>query len=468
MHCGTTGGTAFLTEQHRRRPVTTRPQPSSEEFEAEAQAMQALARGKTAQARALCEAMLAKHPQSPVALRTLGLIHMVERHYHEAIDSFTQSLNLLPDLAAFINLTTSLTKVNDLERAIESGRSAVSMAPDALPARLALATALQGSNRIKEALAEVDAAERLSPGHPAVATRRGAIEAHVGNYDAAQADFALASKSDETPQVRAVRFNREFFDALDNTAENRAPAVTRVLSMGSADAASYVVYVGCTAEYFLKYGIVFVNSYAANSASGSLLHLHIVNPNEGFSNALAGISRRFPALNLAVTAERAPIDAASDPGNARSYYAAARFIQLAGFLEHYRKPMLSFDVDAVVEAPLERIVDYVGNQDLGLVLREPVDSPWWDIIAFILCVRPTPATLAYLKRVRNYILHFFEKREMPWALDQISLYCVLKMTERFGSAPTVAWLPREVQAVTWQIGQAYDYKLSDARVKRYS
>ena len=122
----------------------------------------------------------------------------------------------------------------------------------------------------------------------------------------------------------------------------------------------------------------------------------------------------------------------------------------------------------VVEAPLERIVDYVGNRDLGLVLREPVDSPWWDVIAFILCLRPTPATLAYLRRVRSYILHFCEKREMPWALDQISLYCVLKMTERFGAAPTVAWLPRDVQAVTWQIGQAYDYKLSDARVRRYS
>ena len=56
---------------------------------------------------------------------------------------------------------------------------------------------------------------------------------------------------------------------------------------------------------------------------------------------------------------------------------------------------------------------------------------------------------------------------MPWALDQLSLYCVLKMMERFDTAPTVSWLPREVQAVTWQIGQAYDYKLSDVRVRRY-
>ena len=169
-----------------------------------------------------------------------------------------------------------------------------------------------------------------------------------------------------------------------------------------------------------------------------------------------------------VTTERTPLDTAADPGNARSYYACARFIQLAGLLAHYRKPMLSFDVDAVVEAPLDRLLDHMGERDLGLVLREPVDSPWWDIIAYIVGVRPTPAAVDYLQRVRSYILHFFQRKTMVWALDQTSLYCVLKMMERFDHAPGVAWFSRELQAVTWQIGQAYDYKLRDERVRRYS
>lgn len=430
--------------------------------------MQALQRGEHDRARALSDAMLAEHPESPVALRLLGLVNMIERHYLTAIDAFTRSVELLPDLGAFINLATCLTKVNSLERALESGRTAVAMAPGAVPARLALAAALHGSLRLEEALAEVNEAARLSPGNPLVAMRRGAIYAQLRNYDAAGQEFALAAQSNETPQARAVRFDRTFYDTLDDTAPNRVPEPAPLMSMGSAGRARYVVYVGCTADYFLKYGIVFVNSYAANSASGSLLHLHIVNPGEPFMNALSDISRRLPQLNLAVTTERAPIDAAADPANARSYYACARFLQLPGFLAHYGKPMLSFDVDAVVEGPLERILDHVGSRDMGLVLREPIDSPWWDIIAFIVGVRPTPATLAYLRRVRNYILHFYEQRQMPWALDQLSLFCVLRMMERFDAAPTVAWLPRGVQAVTWQIGQAYDYKLSDARVKRYT
>jgi tetratricopeptide (TPR) repeat protein len=443
------------------------PAHSPKEAETETVAMQALQRGENARARALSEAMLADHPDSPVALRLLGLVNMIERHYQIAIDAFTRSVELSPDLGAFINLTTCLTKVNDLERAVESGRAAVAMAPAAVPARLALAAALQGKRRLDDALAEVNEASRLSPGNPTVAMRRGAIRAQLGHYEAAQEDFALAATSNETPQVRAVRFDRAFYDTLADATPDRVPQPAPMMSMGDAGRARYVVYVGCTADYFLKYGIVFVNSYAANSASGSLLHLHIVNPGEEFGNAMSDISRRLPDLNLVVTTERAPIDAALDPANSRSYYACARFLQLPGFLAHYQKPMLSFDVDAVVEAPLERILDHVGSRDMGLVLREPVDSPWWDIIAFIIGVRPTPATLAYLCRVRNYILHFFERRQMPWALDQLSLYCVLKMMERFDKAPTVAWLPREVQAVTWQIGQAYDYKLSDARVRRY-
>ncbi len=429
--------------------------------------MQALQQGHLDRARKICDAILARRAGSPIALRITGLINMVERHYEGAIDAFTRSVSVLPDLGAFINLTTCLTKVNALERALESARAAVAMAPQSVPARLALASVLHGMLRLDEALAEVDEASRLSPGNSAVAIRRGAIHAQRGEYDAAEQDFALAGKSNKTPQVKAVRFGREFFNALDATTPTRAPEPAALLSMGNVDHARYVVYVGCTADYFLKYGTVFVNSYAANSVSGSLLHLHIVNPGEAFQTALSSIQQRLPALNMVVTTEHAPLEAATDPENARSYFACARFLQLAGFLAHYRKPMLSFDVDSVVEAPLDGILDYVGNRDLGLVLREPVDAPWWDIIAFILCLRPTPATLTYLRRVRAYILDFFEKRQMPWALDQTALYCVLKMTERFDAAPEVAWLPRDVQAVTWQIGQAYDYKLTDARVQRY-
>jgi tetratricopeptide (TPR) repeat protein len=444
------------------------PPLSANEAETEALALQALQRGEHDRARALSEAILAEHPESPVALRLLGLVNMMERRYGAAIDAFTRSVEQAPDLGALINLTTCLTKVNALERAIASGATAVAMAPDAVPARLALAAALHGRRRFGEALAEVDAASRLSPGSPAVATRRGTILAQLGDYDAAEQSFSVAATSNETPQVRAVRFNRSFYDSLEGRTEDGMQEPAQLMSLGSAAGARYVVYVGCTADYFLKYGIVFVNSYAANSASGSLLHLHIVDPGERFTNVLSDISRRLPRLNLVVTTERSPIDAAADPANARAYYACARFLRLPGFLSHYRRPMLSFDVDAVVEGPLERILDHVGSCDMGLVLREPIDSPWWDVIAFIVGVRPTAATLAYLHRVRNYILHFYERRQMPWALDQISLYCVLKMMERFDAAPTVAWLPREVQALTWQIGQAYDYKLSDARFTRYA
>jgi len=468
MHCGAMVSTAFLREGMQRAAMGTHSNQTRKEAEIEAVAMQALQRGELDRARGLCDAMLAGNPGSPIALRLLGLVHMLGRHYQAAIDAFTRSAESFPEPGTLINLTTCLTKVDALERAVESGHAAVALAPASVPARLALALALHGMQRMDEALAQVEEAERLSPGNPAVAVRRGAIRAHFGDYDAAERDFALPGASKVTPQCQAVRFNRPFFDELGTAAQTPAPAPEHLMSMGSTDSARYIVYVGCTADYFCKYGIVFVNSYAANSAAGNALHLHIVDPHDRFDSALSDIARRLPALNLVVTTERTPVDPAADPGNARSYYACARFIQLAGLLAHYRKPMLSFDVDAVVEAPLDRLLDHMGERDLGLVLREPVDSPWWDIIAYIVGARPTPAALDYLQRVRSYILHFFQRREMPWALDQTSLYCVLRMMERFDHAPSVAWFSRDLQAVTWQIGQAYDYKLRDERVRRYS
>ncbi len=446
----------------------TQQNPSQKESEIEAVAMQALQRGEIDRARGLCDAMLAENPDSPTGLRLLGLVHMLERHYEAAIEAFTRSAESLPELGTLINLTTCLTKVGALERAIASGRAAISMAPASVPAHLGLALALHGMQRMDEALAEVEEAERLSPGNPAVAVRRGAIRAHLGEYDAAERDFALPGAANAAPPCQAVRFNRAFYDALDAAAQSPAPEPAHLMSMGSTEKARYVVYVGCNADYFCKYGVVFVNSYAANSAVGNALHLHIIDPHERFNQALSDVARRLPTLNLVVTTERAPLDAAADPGNTRTYYASARFIQLAGLLAHYRKPMLMFDVDAIVEAPLDRLLDHVGDRDLGLVLREPVDSPWLDIIAYIVGARPTPAALEYLRRVRGYILHFLQRRQMPWGLDQTALYCALKMMQRFDKTPRVAWFSRDLQAVTWQIGQAYDYKLRDERVRRYT
>jgi tetratricopeptide (TPR) repeat protein len=448
--------------------MSTQQKPSPKESETEVLAVQALQRGEVDRARALCEGMLADNAASPIALRLLGLVNMVERRYEAAIDAFTRSAASFPELGTLVNLATCLTKIGDLQRALETSRAAVAMAPESVPARLGLVAALQGMRRLEEALAEIEEAARLSPRDPAIAVRRGAIRAHLGHFDAAEHDFAMPGTLDVAPQCRAVRFSQAFYDTLGAATDERIPKRTQLMSMGSSDSARFIVYVGCTTDYFCKYGIVFVNSYAANSAPGTLLHLHIVDPNERFTNLLSDITRRLPKLNLVVTTERSPIDAATDPGNARTYYSCARFIQLADFLAHYRKPILSIDVDSVVEAPLDRILDHIGHHDVGLCLREPIDAPWWDIICYIVGARPTPAALDLLQRVRNYILYFFDRRQMPWALEQLTFYCVLKMMERFGTAPSVAWLPREIQAVTWQIGQAYDYKLSDARVRRYS
>ena len=107
--------------------MSTQQKPSPKESETEVLAVQALQRGEVDRARALCEGMLADNAASPIALRLLGLVNMVERRYEAAIDAFTRSAASFPELGTLVNLATCLTKIGDLQRALETSRAAVAM-----------------------------------------------------------------------------------------------------------------------------------------------------------------------------------------------------------------------------------------------------------------------------------------------------------------------------------------------------
>jgi tetratricopeptide (TPR) repeat protein len=439
--------------------------PHSGEAGIEAAALQALQAGDATRARALGKALLEMAPAHAGGWRILGTASMMERRYEDAVDDFYRSLAVAADLGSLLNLTTCQLKLGNLDQALDAGRAAVEMAPQSFHAHLGLAAALHGMRRPEQALEEAETACRLSKGNAAAIIRRGTIHAHLGNYDEAERD--LSSVSQDQPLGAVVRFNRSFYDGLAPGAKDAAPLPTEALRTSDGRDARYVVMAGCNADYFLKYGPAFVNSFAENAASRNLLHLHVVDPGPEFDRLLSDIAGRLPRLPLAVTTESAPENALQDPGTRKSFYACARFIHLGSFLAHYGKPVMCVDIDTVFESGMDALLEHVGTRDLGLVQREPVDSPWLDIVANVVIANPTPRAHAYLRGVRAYIRHFLGRRQMPWLLDQTSFYCVLRMMMRFDDAPDIAWLTRDVLTATWHIGHGYDYKLADARFQRH-
>ena len=441
------------------------PQPGRE-AEIEAAALQALQAGDAPRARALGQEILALTPEHAGGWRVVGTAAMMERRFEDAVDAFYRSLARAADLGTLVNLTTCQLKLCNLDQAFDAGRAAVAMAPQSVHARLGLAAALHAMRRSEQALEEAETACHLSQGNASAIVRRGTIHAHLGHYDEAERD--LSSAAHELPLGAVVRFNRPFYDDLARDTSGSVEPPAEVLSTSGGEDARYIVMAGCNADYFLKYGPAFVNSFAENASSRNLLHLHVIDPHADFRRLLSDIAGRLPRLPLVVTAESAPASALCDPGTRKSYYACARFVRLGPFLAHYRKPVMCVDIDTVFEGGMDPLLDVVGERDLGLVQREPFDSPWLDIVANVVIAKPTPRAQEYLRRVRAYILHFLERRQMPWLLDQTSFYCVLRMMQRFDAAPEIAWLTRNVLSATWHIGHGYDYKLADARFRRHS
>ena len=70
--------------------------------------------------------------------------------------------------------------------------------------------------------------------------------------------------------------------------------------------------------------------------------------------------------------------------------------------------------------------------------------------------------------MKNYALRYLRQEPAAWLVDQSALYCVLRMLERFATAPSVAWVHAERHACLWHIGHAYDYLLNDSRFRQYA
>jgi hypothetical protein len=92
------------------------------------------------------------------------------------------------------------------------------------------------------------------------------------------------------------------------------------------------------------------------------------------------------------------------------------------WLDRYRCPVPSLDVDFIVEGSLDVLVDAAPRTDVGLKLRGPVDSPWLDVIANIIVANPTPAARRYFTAVKKYALDLIRREPEAWLVDQSALY----------------------------------------------
>jgi tetratricopeptide (TPR) repeat protein len=424
------------------------------------------AAGRLDAARAMCERLLDADPRDGDAHMWRGLISMSELRWSAAAAAFEAALAIRIEPWSFGNLGACYLKLGRLDDAGHRLRRALELKPDLLGAHITLATVLHGLRQFDAALAQLDQAARIKSNDAEVESRRGCSLLELDRYDEAQHAFQRAAAgAADFVYARLASFDRATYESI--TRSRRTIAPPEPATPANRAGARGVVLVSCNPDYARKYGMPFLRSYAEHAQAHDLLHLHIVDADARIVDEMLDVAARSGLDKFAVTVEESPFPV-HEVQRRRAYYACARLLHLPYWLESYKLPILSLDVDFIVESPVEVLFESVAGHDMCLNARRPIDSPWLDVIANVIVANPTPRAREFFEGVANYAHALLEREPKAWLVDQTSLYCVLKMRGRFGSRPSVKWLPQAHQSGLWHIGHGYDYLLEDPRFRRYA
>ena len=434
-----------------------------------ATAAQQIEHGNYDSARALCDQVLAGVPDDPDAQGMLGRIAMLQYRWQEAIKLFDQALQRRVDPWTLANLGICYCKTGELDQAEYCLRGALELKPELTAARTGLATVLHGRGDFDRALSELDAAAKSGADDYQIDSRRGCALAACGRHDEAQSAFErAAARAGKFVYPRLVRFDQNYWRQV-SAARLAQPAPPIAFSTAAAHArGGHVTLISCNPPYVRRFGLPFLRSYAEHAQGDGLLHLHIYDPDASIVAEVRAVVAECGLRDFVATTETSPFPP-DQPRQRKAYYACGRLIHMAAWLQHYKRPVLSLDVDFIVEGRLGSIVAAAAGADIALNPRVPADSPWLDIIANIIVANPAPAALGYFSAVAHYALDMLEREPEAWLVDQSALYCVLAMMQRYAAAPAVAWLAANAaEHRLWHLGHAYEHLLLDPRYQKYA
>lgn len=426
-----------------------------------------LERGELDAARALAQAALGDSAQAgdPRLQALLGEIAARDGYWEQACEHLEAALAHECAAPLLARLAECSWRAGRLERALDCYARWAQAAPAASAPELGLANVLHALGRHEEALERLARAERLGE-RARVYARRGCIYTSLGRYEDAQREFRAAAELDRSlALLRVIAFDRELYERLRAGPELPPPPV--LARAGAPDRCRFVLFTACDGRYYRKYGAYFLASHAAHGPRGAFLHWHIHDPDAEVLERMRRDLARAGVRHYAISGSRVALAGATE--YARDvFYGCGRFLYFPAWLEGYRKPILACDVDAVLEERAEDLLAFAAEADAGLLARAPADSPWLDVVAYVMAINPSRGALDYFRLVRNYVRHFLAAGEVHWFMEQIALYCSLRMLERFAAAPRVAWFPAElVRGAIWHLGHAYAGKLADERLARY-
>jgi predicted O-linked N-acetylglucosamine transferase (SPINDLY family) len=170
--------------------------------------------GRSAEAEALCEAVLARSPEDARALHLLGAIRFAGGRPDEAIGLLTRAVAAMPDYAeAEFNLGAMLAANGKTVEAADHYGRAAALRPEHTEAQARLAATLMNLRRYAESEEAYRRVLALEPDHVAAHTDLAALALIRGDLDAAEHYARRAAALAPQHPVAALRLGRALDEA---------------------------------------------------------------------------------------------------------------------------------------------------------------------------------------------------------------------------------------------------------------
>lgn len=184
--------------------------------------------------------------------------------------------------------------------------------------------------------------------------------------------------------------------------------------------APFVLLAACDARYLDRFGPAFVRTADATAEGPFVLHLHVVEPDDGTVALVERLAGSVRNARLVLSVER--FSDRVPPAMRRTYLTCCRFMRLSRLLELYDRPLLVADVDGVFARNPAGILDGLSAAHPIVCGVDPGTLAYHDSIGGgLIGVLPDAAGRAFARCVRDILLHWYARGAMHYSLDQIAL-----------------------------------------------
>jgi hypothetical protein len=178
--------------------------------------------------------------------------------------------------------------------------------------------------------------------------------------------------------------------------------------------ARFVMCASGDEKYFREFFTIYRDSFFSFDHNPEhVLHFHLLDPTD---ELLSEIS--VPAADNYC---RVYFSVERTSGTNRSYYYAARFVQLGRLLRHYECPIAVSDIDCVFETSVDDLIRTMHGQDVGITEIKSYPYPWQNFRAGLVAFNPSIVALEYARAIQNFLIRIPVELTNYWYVDQSAL-----------------------------------------------